>query len=181
MHTKNKRMKYSILSLLTLFFCASLSTTNIAIAAEQLNFKIPEGYKIANRRKGKTLSILEMIKTDENLKNWTRMVTIQTFQNPERFAPEKFINTMAMLSKRKCGNIHLIPVKNGQQNGFEFSQKILLCQFKDKTKKSVTTNIKAIKGDQLFHVAQVANRVVLSDTESKFWAIYLRDTIINRE
>ena len=169
-------MKKTTLSLITLF-CLLFSASG---HAEQLNFKIPKGYKIAYKNQNNNQSIIEFIRRNESLKNWTRMVTIQTFQYIKDYEPEPFILSMAKLAERQCDKTQLFPVKNGQQNGFQFSQKVISCDPNKFTGKPETMNIKAIKGKNKFYVAQVSNRVEMNEKEMKYWSFYLRDITIRK-
>jgi hypothetical protein len=53
-----------------------------------------------------------------------------------------------------------------------------MCEPNTKTNKSEIMNIKAIKGKKSFFVAQVINRVEIDENEIRYWAIYLRDLMI---
>lgn len=145
---------------------------------EQLRFYVPKGFKVAYKNTDKSQSILEMIEKSESLENWTRMITIQTFKDGKDYQPEKFILGMASLAKKRCGNVQVVPVKTGNQNGYTFAQKIILCNPNKQTNKSELINIKAIKGNDLFYVAQVANRVNIDRNEMRKWGIYLRNTVV---
>lgn len=148
---------------------------------EQLRFYVPKGYKVAYENSNKSQSILEIIEKSETLKNWTRMITIQIFKDGKNYQPEKFILSMASLAKKQCGNVQVVPVKTGQQNGYNFSQKIILCNPNKQTNKSELMNIKAIKGNDLFYVAQVANRVNIDRNEMRKWGMYLRNTVVTKK
>ncbi|MDH5600197.1 MAG: hypothetical protein OEY78_02715 [Gammaproteobacteria bacterium] len=167
-------MKHTTLFLFTLFYIAFISTGH----AEQLNFKIPKNYKIAFKKQNNNQSIIEFIRRSESLKNWTRMVTIQSFKYIKEYKPEPFILNMAKLARRQCGTTQVFPVKNGKQNGYPFSHKVIVCDPNKFTKIPETMNIKAIKGKNKFYVAQVSNRVDIDEKEMKFWANYLRDIVI---
>ena len=166
---------------ITLFLIALFCITFAAAGhAEQLSFKIPKGFKIAFKNQNNNQSIIEFIRRNDSLKNWTRMVTIQTFQYTKDYQPEPFIFGMSQLAKKHCGKTHVVPVRTGKQNGYNFSQKVIVCEPNNFTKKSETMNIKAIKGKNKFYVAQVSNRVDMDKDEMKYWASYLRDIIIKK-
>lgn len=168
-------MKQATLSLITLFILLFSASGH----AEQLNFKIPKGYKIAYKNQSNNQSIIEFIRRNESLKLWTRMVTIQTFKYIKDYEPESFILGMAKLAKRQCAKTQIIPVKTAQQNGYDFSQKLIVCEPNKFTGKPETMNIKAIKGKNKFYVVQVSNRVNMVEKEMKFWANFLRDIKIS--
>lgn len=106
------------------------------------------------------------------------MITIQTFTDTSRYDPEKFILDISRLAKNQCGKVMVEPVATDQQNGFFFSHKVIMCEPNIKTDKSEIMNIKAIKGEKSFYVAQVINRVELDENEIRYWALYLRDLMI---
>lgn len=164
--------------MLMLFYVSMTYAESALKETEQLRYYVPKGFKIAYKKTNKSQSIMEIIEKSESLKNWTRMITIQTFKYSKDYQPEKFILGMANLAKKQCGNVQVVPVKTGEQNGYAFVQKIILCNPNKQTKKSELMNIKAIRGNDLFYVAQVANRVNIDRNEMRKWGIYLRNTVV---
>ncbi len=175
-------MRYRALLVLALALsgCASTAGTSADSTTERLNFFVPKGWKIGHQAQGNDQAIIEIIPEKETVQSWTRMITVQTFRNPEKYQPELFINGMGELAKKACEGATLIPVRNGEQNGYAFSQKILVCTNNRATKTNETMNIKAIKGGQSFYVVQVASRSAMPDEEMRYWAIYLRDVTVGR-
>ena len=168
-----------LIPILLMIFCVSNTYAESAPKdTEQLRFHVPKGFKVAYKNANKSQSILEIIEKSESLKNWTRMITIQTFKDGKDYQPEKFILDMANLAKKQCGNVQVVPVKTGEQNGYAFVQKIILCNPNKQTNKSELMNIKAIKGNDLFYVAQVATRVNIDRNEMRKWGMYLRNTVV---
>ena len=167
--------------ILILFYIPITYAESAPKDTEQLRFHVPKGFKVAYKSANKSQSILEMIEKSESLKNWTRMITIQTFKYSKDYQPEKFILGMANLAKKQCGNVQVVPVKIGEQNGYAFAQKIILCNPNKQTNKSELMNIKAIKGNDLFYVAQVANRVNIDRNEMRKWGMYLRNTVVTKK
>ena len=167
--------------------CASTTkeTTKVEVAdeysgPEKLNFVVPKGWGVAHQAQNDSGAILELISNNESLESWSRMVTIQTFKNPEQYEPEKFILSMAELAKKQCANVEIHEVRNDFQNGHPFSQKVISCIGKNGTKSKETMNIKAIKGKDSFYVAQVSYKVGIDKKEAYYWAIYLRDVVATK-
>ena len=167
--------------MLMLFYVSITYAEPTPKGIEQLRFHVPKGFKVAYKSANKSQSILEIIEKSESLENWTRMITIQTFKYSKDYQPEKFILEMASLAKKQCGNVQVVPVKTGEQNGYAFAQKIILCNPNKQTNKSELMNIKAIKGNDLFYVAQVANRVNIDRNEMRKWGMYLRNTVVTKK
>lgn len=164
-----------------LFYVSFAAAETTPKGTEQLRFHIPKGFKVAYKNENKSQSILEIIQKSESLENWTRMITIQTFKDGKDHQPEKFILSIANLAKKQCGNVQVVPVKTSVQNGYPFVQKIILCNPNKQTNKSELMNIKAIKGNNLFYVAQVANRVNIDRNEMRKWGMYLRNTVVTKK
>jgi hypothetical protein len=167
------------ISILFSFLCFSAAAEEpIVKETETLNYFVPEGFKIAYQNHDATSEIVEIISSTESLENWSRMITIQTFTDSYKYDPEKFILDISRLAKNQCGKVMVEPVAADQQNGFSFSHKVIMCEPNTKTDKAEIMNIKAIKGKQSFYVAQVINRVEIDENEIRYWAIYLRDLMI---
>ena len=174
-------MKRIISIFVMLLFVLSVSAEPVPTGVERLNFVMPSDFKVAYRNQNKLSSIMEMVKKEESLKNWTRMITVQTFKNPKKYDPEKFVLGMAHLAKKQCGKVQVIPVRTGKQNGYAFSHKIIVCDPNKAIGKAELINVKAIKGDDLFYVAQVASRDNMDDKEMRYWAIYMRDVVVGKK
>jgi hypothetical protein len=172
-------MKISISLLVFLFCLPAVAADPVAQDSEQLNYFVPKGFKIAYQQENETSSVVEIISAAETLDNWSRMVTIQTFNDATKYDPEKYIIEISRRARELCGKVQVEPVTTSQQNGFAFSHKVIMCEPNLKTSKSEITNIKAIKGKQAFYVAQVTNRVDIDENEIRYWAIYLRDMVID--
>ncbi|MFA5529193.1 MAG: hypothetical protein WDA11_00860 [Thiohalomonadaceae bacterium] len=168
-------MKFKSLVTVILFLsgCATTGNINQPIGQEKLNFSVPKNYKIAHQVQSNGQSILELIPQNETLGNWTRMVTIQTFENPEKYNPEKFINGMFQLADNPCENVFSTKILTSTINGFPYSHGSMRCDFKDKNKLGEAFTVKAIKGNKLFYVAQVASRTPMSNNEAQYWAYYV--------
>jgi hypothetical protein len=105
-------------------------------------------------------------------------VTIQTFSDSSDYDPEKYTLEVSRLAKTLCGKVQVEPVATDYQNGFLFSHKVIMCEPNLQTGKPEIMNIKAIKGKQSFYVAKVSNRVAMDANEIRYWALYLRDMVI---
>ena len=150
----------------------------VAEDTEQLDYFVPQGFKIAYQKQTETSKIVEIISEAETLENWSRMVTIKTFSDATQYDPEKYILEKSTRAREICGKVQVEPVTTAEQNGFSFSHKVIMCQPNIKTNKPEIMNIKAIKGKKAFYVAQVTNRVDIDESEIRYWALYLRDMVI---
>jgi hypothetical protein len=141
-------MSYRKLFVMGLLLSASAfsAETQPRSQTERLNFFVPKGFRVAHEAKGGGQAIIEIIPEKQTVENWTRMITVQTFRHPESYHPERFIDGMGELAKKACENVALIPVRNDQQNGYPFSQKILLCTKNRATNMDETMNVKALTG-----------------------------------
>jgi hypothetical protein len=174
-------MKIIISLLISLFYLSAAADESATSTTEKLNYFVPEGFKIIYQHKDSSGEIIEIISASETLENWSRMITIQTFTDGNKYDPEKFILDISRLAKDQCGSVQVEPVTTAQQNGFFFSHKVIMCSPNIKTDKAEIMNIKAIKGKDSFFVAQVINRVEIDENEIRYWAIYLRDLVIENK
>ena len=149
-------------------------TTNL----EQFKFTIPQGWKIAHQTGNEEQISKQIINEKETLDNWTIMITAQTFFDPEKYEPERFINQMGKDAQKNGGSARLFDDKNGVQDGYQFSQKMLTCLPNKRTLQNERKNIKAIKGKEAFYVIEVAYRTQLSRDEALYWIAYLSDVTV---
>jgi hypothetical protein len=171
-------MKIIISLLIFLFLLPAAAEESTTETAEKLNYFVPEGFKIIYQNKDANSEIIEIISEAESLDNWSRMITIQTFSDSDNYDPEKFILDISRVAEDQCGSVQVEPVTTARQNGFFFSHKVIMCSPNIKTNMAEILNIKAIKGEESFFVAQVINRVEIDENEMRYWAIYLRDLMI---
>lgn len=174
-------MKIIISLLIFLFYLPSAAEESTTGTAEKLNYFVPQGFKIIYQNKDKNGEIIEIISAAESLDNWSRMITIQTFTDSDKYDPEKFILAISRLAEDQCGRVQVEPVTTARQNGFFFSHKVIMCEPNIKTNMAEIMNIKAIKGEKSFFVARVINRVEIDENEMRYWAIYLRDLVIENK
>jgi len=172
-------MKITIALILFLFCLTAATADPVAQDTEQLSYFIPQGFTIAYQQQNQSSTVVEIISATETLDNWSRMVTIQSFSDASKYDPEKYILEISRRARELCGKVQVEPVATSQQNGFAFSHKVIMCEPNIKTNKSEITNIKAIRGKKAFYVAQVTNRVDIDENEIRYWALYLRDMVIN--
>jgi len=171
-----------ILCLFISFFCYSAAAEEPAAQkTEQLTYFIPKGFRIIHQDENAKPEVVEIISEAESLDNWSRMITIQTFSDSDKYDAESYVLEVARLAKQLCGKVQVEPVATARQNGFVFSHKVIMCEPNLKTSKPEIINIKAIKGKESFYVVQVTNRVEIDNNEIRYWALYMRDTVIERK
>ena len=151
----------------------------VGSAAEQLNFMMPKGWRIAYQAQHAGQGILEIVPAGETVRSWTRMITVQTFPDPQKYRAGPFIDGMGQLAKRVCVKTRLVPVITARQNGYKFSQKVLSCVRNRVPNIKETTDIKAIKGKQSFYVVQVAWKGNIAVREMRYWGYYMRDVTVS--
>ena len=142
---------FSLLIAILVTGCASVEAS--AVNNESLNYAIPNGWQKAHSAEDEQQSILEFIPEGQKLSSWDKMITVQSFSNPEKYHPEKFILGMAKSAQSKCAKVKVKPVINSQQNGYEFSQKLIFCTYKGDAGHEIF-QIKAIKGREKFYTVQ---------------------------
>src|ERR1044071_8157948 len=92
-------------------FCAWLfviiALTDIARADlenENLLTTMPAGYKVDFQQRKGNLLMTEMVPVNENVNNWTEMVTVQIFYGLTNVTPEQFNKRMEGLWQGSCPN-----------------------------------------------------------------------------
>ena len=106
------------------------------------------------------------------------MITTQTFFDSKKYEPESFINQIGVNAQHNCGNARMFDDKNGVQDGYQFSQKMLTCLPNKKTLQNERMNIKAIKGKEAFYVIEITYRKQLNRDEALYWIAYLKDATV---
>jgi hypothetical protein len=72
--------------------------------AERLAFKPPAGWKIGNAAEDKDPSIVELIRPGEEIKNWSELLTIQSFSKSRspQHTPGEFLEGLKALREKDC-------------------------------------------------------------------------------
>jgi len=154
---------------------------DVGEAQRGLNFAIPYGWRVGYRAQDASRAIVEIVPQQENVQQWTRMITIQKYANPKNYQPESFIDGLADSAKLDCPRSSLTPIRNGKQNGFQTSQKIFVCKNKIATGAATILNMKAIQGKQYFYVIQIIYRRNMTEDELVAWLGFLGGITVTPE
>lgn len=144
----------SILALLILL----QSTASLSAARFELQYPIPNGWKLAYHVSSKVNVIKEYITTSESLEQWTQMLTILEFNAlPDYVTPKAFIENIMQQSSTHCQEFSSRFYGIKKQGEFDAAQGIQYCGRYDRTQLGEVTMIKAIKGTKMY-VIQMAWR-----------------------
>ncbi len=147
-------------NILKLLVACMLATLSIGIWAqltdENLTHGLPTGYKIDFQTKQGNMAITEMVPQAESVKNWTEMMTTQTFLGLKTATPDSFQAYMQKTWADTCKGAGFAPVTKGEENGYPFAVWVQSCPLNVATGKPEHTFFKAIKGNDSFYVLQRA-------------------------
>ena len=146
--------EYLMKFIITTMFLSILYSPAL-LAAERLGWSMPEGWKVGYQ-KG---NIIELVKKDESVQNWTRLITFQQYKSSEKTDGNTLITHMEQGFSKDCKEVELIPFKNGFQGGYEIVHAILLCTTNKANGKGEIYQVKTLKGKEMFFVVQYAYRV----------------------
>ena len=124
-------------------------------ADEKLNWSIPDGWKVGHQEG----NMIELIKESETIGSWTRLITFQQYEANEKTNGIAWIKMMEQGFAKGCKEVELIPLRNGDQNGYEIAHAILSCTTNKSNGKGEIYQVKTIKGKTRFYVVQYAYRV----------------------
>lgn len=148
------------------------------LADENLLQNLPTGYRIDFQAKQGNMLITEMVPQAETVKNWTEMLTTQTFLGLRNVTPEQFQSLMAESWLAACKNGGIAPITSGKENGYPFSIWLQTCPLNPSTGKPENTWFKAIKGNDSFYVVQKAFRFDPANEQVVQWMGYFRSVFV---
>ncbi len=144
---------------------------------EQLQATAPAGYKIADQRRTKDSLTTKFIPGKQNLKNWTEMMTIQIFYGL-KLSLDQFKAKTEQLGSQACPGAEVAPIRQDQENGYNFILFLERCPRDPKTRKPATTWFKAIEGRDSFYVVQFATKNETTKEKITDWMQTMRRAIV---
>nr|WP_314899575.1 hypothetical protein [uncultured Deefgea sp.] len=168
-------MKSTLLLLITLpcMSYAALSDENLLVA-------LPTGYKLDFQNKQGNIATTEMVPQAETVSNWTEMVTTQVFLGTKinNVTLAQFQTYMGKTWLAACKDGNVTPLKNGKENGYDFSFWVQTCPLNSATGKPENTWFKAIKGNDSLYIVQKAFKFDPTKEQVAQWTQYLRSAIV---
>ena len=159
-------MKTALSALLAL-----LSLGGAALAADQapsqlrnenLMTPLPKGFTVGSRGRDGPMIGAEYVPAGETVQDWSRMVTVQIFQNLKSFDPDAFAGRLQKGWSKGCPLSDVHKLKGGREHGYGFSLWAYLCPFNPRTGKPETAYMKFISGKDALYVVQYAYRAPLT-------------------
>ena len=124
---------------------------------ENLLVTMPQGFKVGFQDKKNNQQITEMVPSNETVKDWTEMVTVQIFFGLKT-KPEQFKDRIEKGWVSACAGGKAHPVSADAANGYPALIWVLSCERNPKTGKPEITWFKAMQGNDSFYVVQRAFR-----------------------
>lgn len=161
----------------SLLFPLLLALPGVCLAelkGENLLLSPPEGYKVDFQAKQGNMIMTEMVPDGETVKNWTEMVTIQVFLGMKNATPEQFQTQVAKGWLAACKEGEVIPITDGEENGYAFSLWLQTCPLNPATGQPEYTWFKATQGNDSFYVTQKAFKFKPSNAQITQWMRYFQ-------
>ena len=146
----------------------------VALKNENLLVGVPSAYKIAYKTSEEHMIMTEMIPKEQNLKNWSEMLTVQVFMKNRKLQPVTFYKIISGLFVKNCKGSTSQLIKKGFENGYAFSFFFMSCRLNPNTGKPETVWFKTIRGKDSFYVVQKAWRKTPSKAGIIRWSKFLR-------
>lgn len=125
---------------------------------ENLLQGIPKNFKLGYRAHNKktNYSILEFIPKDETVKDWSEMITTSIYHKNLNLTASQYTQKIAELWQKSCKGSETKNIREGKENGYDFSLVMLVCPKSKMTNKEEITWLKAVKGKDSFYSVQKA-------------------------
>ncbi|MDI1284092.1 MAG: hypothetical protein PSV46_06835 [Reyranella sp.] len=140
---------------------------------ENLLVGMPQGFKVGFQDSRNGMNMQEWVPAGETVQNWTEMITAQIFLQRADLDPVQFLATMAKQWAGACQGSKATPAATGKATGYASATMLLRCPLLASSGKPETTMIKAIKGNDSFHVVQRAVRSVPGEAQLARTKAYL--------
>ena len=155
---------------------ASASLANLE--GENLLVNIPAGYKVDFQRNNSNARMTEMVPSNESVKNWTEMVTVQVFYRLHDVTPEQFKTKIEQLWSGACKGSKTKSIAQGETGGYPSSMWVMYCPSNSSTGKPENTWFRAIQGVDSFYVVQKAYKFSPTKQQEEQWLTYLRNVSV---
>ena len=152
-------------------------------AGEQLIGQPPRGWRQIGATNVVTLKRAVFIPEEEEAATWTRRITFEAMRDDPLPDPAGFVDTLALERDRDCGTFEKHLTFAGEENGYPTAVHLLVCHQDRKTKRSLITLMKTIRGNDAFYVISRSMRgapiprdgaAQMDETRIGGWAIYLK-------
>jgi hypothetical protein len=160
------------------FGAANSQTTPEPLADETFLFKVPTGYKVANRVDQKNLNMVEMTPTDQSFQRWEEMLTAQAFMGAKNASVEAFQARAMQVQTSVCPGTTSKDLRKGKENGYEFEAWLAICPINPRTQKTEWTLFKAISGQDSFYVMSKSFKFEPSQSQLEEWSTYMSKVMV---
>lgn len=92
-----------VVGVLCLILCGALPAP--AARAEELNFQMDLGWKIANQAEKRGYVIIEWVREGDDINSWKELFTYQNFGLHGKRSPEDFLNRLKTLREKECSGV----------------------------------------------------------------------------
>jgi hypothetical protein len=161
--------------------CAVMLVATSALAelvGENLVVRVPAGYKIDFEDRQKDAILSEMVPVNESVKDWTEMITVQSFLGTKGVTPEQLKSRIVARWFAGCAGSQTESVSQGVQNGYPTAVWLLVCPKNSETGKTEMTWFKAIQGNDSLYVVQKAFKFRPSQEQIAEWTRYLQTATV---
>lgn len=153
----------------------SISLFSKELKYENLLQTFPKDYKLAYKKIQNNISFYEFIPKNEELENWTQMITTNIYHRNIGYSVDEFIDAMKTAWKNSCKESSFKDIDDSKENGYTTKTIMLHCKLSQVTNEEETTYLKAIKGRDSFYFVQKAFTGKFSKEKEKNSIEYLKN------
>ncbi len=175
--------KLSSLVFLTVVFVsfthsfATAETPAPTIGEEIIIQNLPKGFTIGFKQGDDKRRIIEYVKDNETVENWSQLITIQMYHHLE-VLPEVFLSKLEKQWGAGCENSPSATINPLIVNGYKAATTLMRCPLNKVTGKPEITLFKALKGQDSFYVFQKAFRFTPSKEQLEEAKAYLDSVVV---
>jgi hypothetical protein len=154
-------MRWKLMAAVLLMACVSWATRSEASQYEKLLVVVPDNFELGYTAENKTSSIAEYVPKGQTVKNWTEMVTSQSFHGLGTVTAKQFVEAMSedITKKTRKGLCVISPLDMSKYSTYPSYAVIWMVGQVGDTKQGEITLIRAFQGKDSLYVVQRAWRV----------------------
>jgi hypothetical protein len=144
---------------------------------EHMTIQLPDGYVIDFVQRTKERAIMEMVPSNETVKNWTEMVT-HLINVGLKVTPEEYRARLEKVGAESCSGSQLNTISQSVENGYAMQIWMQICPLNSATGKPEITMFKAVQGNDNFYMVNKAFKFMPSQDQVANWMQYLNSVTL---
>lgn len=153
-------------TLLVSFFaivCGSCIADAFAASQEQFVAPIPPAWEKAFANDEGNVQLTEYVQSGETIDTWKQLITVTVLSGTTDKSIKDLAEATGHFMRSACPGSEFRTLKEGSENGFEFTFAMHVCPTNPKTQMGEVTIVKSIKGNEGIYTYQHAWRLAAFD------------------